>query len=91
MNMLDHYIPDDEPKPIRKESKSSPLSSMMMPMMLTGLIMPLFGMMFTYLSRRRRRRDLSQVESSTDDVDFFEEMLNKAIEKLEQENNKKSA
>jgi len=90
MNMLDHYIPDDEPHVVRKEPKNSPLSSMMMPMMLSGLIMPLFGMMFTFLSKRRRRRDLSAVDhqkSDDDDVDFLLEMLNSAVEKME----KKSA
>lgn len=88
MNILDHYIPDDEPQVIRKEPKTSPMSAMMMPMMLSGLIMPLFGMMFTYLSRRRRRRDLSATEhQAPDNVEFFLEMLNSAVEKLE----KKSA
>lgn len=85
MNMLDHYIPDDEPQVIRKETKSSPISSMMLPMMLSGLIMPLFGMMFTFLAKRRRRRDLSAQEHTDvdKDVDFFLEMLNNAVEKME--------
>ncbi|XP_059470704.1 uncharacterized protein LOC132193817 [Neocloeon triangulifer] len=82
MNILDHYIPDEE-HPIRKkeESSSSGMSRFMLPMMLMGVTVNLFSLMYNMLlrGRRRRRRDLTDqpklVQQVHDAIDKFEEKI----------------
>ncbi|CAB3367225.1 Hypothetical predicted protein [Cloeon dipterum] len=90
MNILDHYIPDEDPYQVqKKEGSSGGISRFMFPMMLMGMTVNLFSFMYNFLlrRRRRRRRDLGGQTEENDEPQVLQFVLD-ALEKFAAEEEK---